>query len=64
MSETPLGLFGRVEEFPNSDAARRLAGIVGLNDIIGRLVADATALLDPSLVEKWSVEHHGAVVGA
>jgi len=64
VSETPLGLFGRVEEFPNSDAARRLAGIVGLNDIIGRLVADATALLDPSLVEKWSVEHHGAVVGA
>lgn len=64
MSDGTLGLFGRVDEFPNADAARRLAALVGLDDLVDELVTDATALLDPSTLNEWSVRVHGKVVPA
>ncbi len=64
MSDSSLGLFGRVEEFPNTDAAARLAALVGLDELIDRLVTDAIALLDPGRVEDWSRRTHGDVIPA
>lgn len=64
MSEAMLGLFGRVDEFPNPDAARRLSDLVGLDELIDSLVTDAVALLDPATVEEWSTRVHGDVVPA
>ena len=64
MTEGTLGLFGRVDEFPNSKAARRLADLVGLDDLVEDLVGDAIALLDPGRLEAWSSKVHGQVVPA
>ena len=39
------GLFARTEDFPNPSAQARLAALVGLDDLIDRLVTDAGVLL-------------------
>ncbi|MFF1873573.1 AAA family ATPase [Kitasatospora herbaricolor] len=64
MSETIDGLFARTEDFPNPSAQARRAALVGLDDLIERLVTDAVALLDPSVMETWSVDMHGEVIPA
>lgn len=64
MTEGVEGLFARTEEFPNSDAAARLAALVGLDEVVERLVTDATALLDPAVMTVWSTRVHGAVIPA
>jgi hypothetical protein len=64
VSEGIEGLFARTEDFPNSHAAGRLAELVGLDEIMERLVADATILLDPTVMTAWSTEVHGDVVPA
>lgn len=64
MTEGSDGLFSRTEEFPNSSAQARLAALVGLDDLMSRLVADAMALLDPALIQGWSNAVHGEVIPA
>jgi len=64
MSESIEGLFARTEDFPNPSAQARRAALVGLDDLIERLVTDAVALLDPSVMETWSVDMHGEVIPA
>lgn len=64
MTEGTLGLFGRVDEFPNAAAGRRLAALVGLDELVDQLVTDAVALLDPSALDEWSTRVHGAVIPA
>lgn len=64
MSESTEGLFARTEEFPNPSAQARRAALVGLDDLIDRLVTDAIALLDPSVIETWSKAVHGEVIPA
>lgn len=57
-------LFGQVVDFPDPDAQRRLSALVGIDDIKGRLVAEASLLLDPAKLAKWSERHHNAVTPA
>lgn len=64
MSGGAEGLFARTEEFPNPSARIRLAALVGLDDLIDRLVTDAVALLDPTVIQKWSRDVHGEVIHA
>lgn len=64
MSEGIGGLFARTEDFPNPSAQARRAALVGLDDLIERLVVDAIALLDPSVMETWSIDMHGEVLPA
>jgi hypothetical protein len=64
MSEDTVGLFGRVDEFPNATAAARLAALVGLDELIDHLVVEALALLDPAKITAWSTTMHGAVIPA
>ncbi|MER5569875.1 AAA family ATPase [Streptomyces goshikiensis] len=58
------GLFARTEEFPNPSAQARLNSLVGLDEIVDRLVVDAVALLDPSAMASWSMAVHGEVIPA
>jgi AAA+ superfamily predicted ATPase len=56
------GLFGRVLEYPDPDAQRRLDGLVGIDANKAALIREARILLDPSALERWSIEHYGAVL--
>jgi SpoVK/Ycf46/Vps4 family AAA+-type ATPase len=61
---TSAELFGQVVDFPNPDAQRRLAALVGIDNIKGRLIAEASLLLEPSVLTKWSRRHYGTVTPA
>jgi len=58
MTET-TGIFEEVREFPDPAAARRFAGLVGLDDVKERLRKEARLLLDPGSLDTWSQTHHG-----
>jgi AAA+ superfamily predicted ATPase len=58
MSETKIGIFEEVREFPDPTAARRFAGLVGLDDMKERLLKEARLLLDPESLAAWSHKHH------
>ena len=64
MTQGTEGLFAHTEEFPNPDAQARLAGLVGLDETVDRLVSEAVVLLDPALVNAWSSRVHGKVIPA
>ncbi len=58
-------LFGQVVELPDPLAQERFAALVGIDDVKERLVMEATVLLDPGAVERWSKKHHkGMTVAA
>lgn len=57
-------LFGHVIELPDPYAQERFAALVGIDDIKDRLVMEATVLLDPGIVERWSSRHHQAMTVA
>jgi AAA+ superfamily predicted ATPase len=52
------GLFDQVLEYPDPDAQRRLAALVGIDTIKTDLIREATTFLDPSVLERWSKEHY------
>jgi SpoVK/Ycf46/Vps4 family AAA+-type ATPase len=58
MTET-TGIFEEVREFPDPAAARRFAGLVGLDEVKERLLKEARLLLDPASLDTWSQTHHG-----
>lgn len=51
-------LFGQVVELPDPYAQERFAALVGIDAVKERLVTEATVLLDPGIVERWSERHH------
>src|SRR2546430_14486617 len=57
-------LFSEVLEFPDPDAQRRYAALVGVDDVKTRLVNEAILLLDHELVSRWSKKHHGQAIPA
>lgn len=59
---TPEGLFGRVLNYPDPDAQRRLGELVGIDTIKASLIRGAKTLLDPSVLERWSREHYNMVL--
>lgn len=64
MTEGIEGLFARTEEFPNSWAQARSEALVGLDEMIDRLVDEAVILADPTRLREWSREVHGGSVAA
>ena len=50
-------MFGRVLEYPDPDAQRRLEALVGIDSIKAGLIREAKTLLDTSVLERWSTEH-------
>lgn len=57
-------LFGQVLQYPDPDAQERFEALVGIDDIKRRVIAEATLLIDPSGLERWSQKHHGKVIRA
>jgi len=58
MIDSKVGIFEEVREFPNPDAARRFASLVGLDETKERLLKEARLLLDIGSLTAWSTKHH------
>lgn len=56
------GLFDRVLNYPDPSAQRRFTGLVGIDDIKKGLIREAKTLLDPSMLQRWSMEHYKSVL--
>lgn len=59
---TSDGLFGRVLGYPDPDSQRRLDALVGIDGNKARLIGEAKTLLDPAVLERWSIEHYQRVL--
>lgn len=57
-------IFDAVDTFPNEDRRKQFDALVGLDDKKAQIVKEASIILDHSLLEKWSKEKHGEVIGA
>ncbi|GAA2180339.1 hypothetical protein GCM10009847_17860 [Leucobacter tardus] len=57
-------LFGNVLEYPDSAALQRFDALVGIDQIKQRLVNEASVLINPEVLERWSVKHHGSALNA
>jgi SpoVK/Ycf46/Vps4 family AAA+-type ATPase len=57
-------LFESVLEYPDEEARRRYASLVGLEVVKERLVKEAVIRLVPDRLADWSRRHHGEVVPA
>jgi AAA+ superfamily predicted ATPase len=58
------GLFAAAEEFPDDRARERFDELVGIDTIKRQLATQARALLDPGIVETWSMKAHKKVIPA
>ena len=58
------GLFGQINTFPDPRAQERFAALVGVDHIKERLVTEASLLMDPGYVEKWSNKHYRTLTRA
>jgi SpoVK/Ycf46/Vps4 family AAA+-type ATPase len=58
------GLFDQVLDLPNAQAQRRLGALIGCDDILARLLKQATVLVNPRPLEQWSEQFHGRVLPA
>jgi len=52
-------LFDRIMPLPDPAALRRYNALVGLEDVQTRLHKEAEILVQPGLLDKWALEHHG-----
>lgn len=57
-----LDLFSTCTEFPDAHALRRYQTLVGLDETKRRVVAEASALIDPSGLEEWSRKQFATVI--
>jgi AAA+ superfamily predicted ATPase len=62
MTETNVGIFEEVREYPDPVAARRFASLVGLDEMKERLLKEARLLLDPNSLNDWAKKHYGKKV--
>jgi AAA+ superfamily predicted ATPase len=62
MTETNVGIFEEVREYPDPAAARRFASLVGLDEMKERLLKEARLLLDPNSLNDWTKKHYGKKV--
>ena len=60
----PRPVPGRVDEFPNADAARRLAALVGLDDPSTSLLRTLWPSSIRRRLNEWSIRVHGQAVPA
>ena len=62
MTENSVGIFEEVREYPDPEAARRFASLVGLDEMKQRLLKEARLLLDSSSLNDWARTHYGKKV--
>ncbi len=58
MTESKLGIFDEVRQYPDPSAARRFGSLVGLDEAKERLVKEARLLLDPESLAVWCINKH------
>jgi AAA+ superfamily predicted ATPase len=54
--------FDDITELPNPNFQIRYESLIGLNDIKERLAKEAEILLNPGLLEEWSIKQHNKVI--
>jgi AAA+ superfamily predicted ATPase len=59
-----VGTMFEIDELPDNAVERRYESLVGLDDYKDRLTKEAALLLDPTMLDQWSKEHHGTVIAA
>jgi SpoVK/Ycf46/Vps4 family AAA+-type ATPase len=62
MTGLALTVFDGTEEYPNADARRRLASLVGIDDQRERLSKGLRLILDPDSVRTWSKKQHQEIL--
>jgi SpoVK/Ycf46/Vps4 family AAA+-type ATPase len=62
MTGTNLLVFDGTEDYPNAEAQRRLASLVGIDDQQERLLKGLLLILDPESLSTWSKTHHNKKV--
>jgi AAA+ superfamily predicted ATPase len=55
-------IFEDIVEFPDPDARRRYAQLVGLDDVKDYIIKDARLLFNPDLLQAWSQQHHKCAI--
>src|ERR1700690_3405998 len=58
MTDSNVGIFEEVREYPDPAAARRFASLVGVDEMKDRLLKEGRLLLDPESLASWSKKHH------
>ena len=61
---SPTDLFEEDLDLPDPDADRRYHQLIGLDVTKARLAKEAELILQPAIIERWSVRHHGTVLAA
>lgn len=64
MNTTTADLFEDDIDMPDPDADRRYSRLIGLEPVQERLIKEAELILQPGLVEQWSLRHHGVLLAA
>jgi AAA+ superfamily predicted ATPase len=59
MNTLNRGIFEEVKEFPDTDARRRFAALVGLDAAKERLLKESKLIVEPGALTAWSKKHHG-----
>lgn len=58
MNDATPEIFEPSQEFPDPEAQRRLAGLIGIESHRERLEKGLRLILDPQAIEAWSERHH------
>ncbi|MCH7923116.1 MAG: AAA family ATPase [Nitrospinae bacterium] len=59
-----IDVFDDVFELPDPDKSRQFDELVGLDEVKEQLVKEGRLLLNPKLLDEWSIKHHGIVLPA
>lgn len=62
MNEEGQQIFQDIQSLPDPNARRRLAALVGIEDVKERLIKETQLLLEPGALEDWSKKHHGDIL--
>jgi DNA replication protein DnaC len=61
-TDVKLVVFDGTDEYPNAEAQRRLASLVGIDKQRERLGKGLKLALDAELITAWSKKHHGEIL--
>lgn len=62
MTDSDQQVFQEITTLPDPNARRRLAALVGIDEVKDRLTKETHLLLEPAALEDWSKKHHGDVL--
>ncbi len=57
-----IDVFDEVFELPDPEKSRQFDELVGLDEVKEQLLKEGRLLLNPKLLDEWSIKHHGDVL--